>query len=225
MRLAKKFRHGFLCLGYGIIYYLFFCLLEKRTNVTFHLIPAPFNDLIPFCKYFIIPYLFWFVYMLMATLSFIFLNPNKHEFYQLFFNLVTGMTLFLLISYLYPNMLNIRPTNLTGDDLFSDLVLLLYRHDTPTNVLPSIHVFNSIAVHTAISQSEMVKDKWLKYASLFLTIAIITSTLFLKQHSLIDAVAGILLAFVTYLIFYKSPLEKHIPYGKKATVKELDIYA
>ncbi len=210
MRIFKKYKHGFLCLIYAIFYMVCFSLLEKRTDVTFHMVPAPFNHSIPFCAFFIVPYLFWFVYMLMAVLGFIFLNPHKDEYYQMIFNLGTGMTLFLFISYFFPNALNIRPTDLTGEDIFTDIVLLLYRHDTPTNVFPSIHVFNSLAVHTAISNSDTLKDKWLKWASLTLTVSIIASTLFLKQHSVVDAGAGILLAVITYFLFYRSPIAKKL---------------
>ncbi|MGI6011408.1 MAG: phosphatase PAP2 family protein [Ruminococcus sp.] len=189
-----------------------FYALEQRSDVEFHIIHTPLDDYIPFCEYFIVPYIFWFVYMFIAILFFIFINPNKREYYQMILSLGTGMTLFLLISYLYPNGLNLRPQNLVHGNLFTDVVILLYSHDSPTNVFPSIHVFNSLAIHTAIARSRMLdQDRWIKWASFVLTVAIIASTLFLKQHSVLDVIGGIVLAIITYLIFYKSRLVSRLP--------------
>lgn len=207
MRILKKYKHGWIILIYAVIYMNIFGYLETRTNIDFHIIQTPFDKYIPFCEYFIIPYIFWFVYMLIAVLFFIFVNPDKKEYYQMVFSLGTGMTLFLIISYFYPNGLDLRPTEMIRDNIFTDTVQLLYRHDSPTNVLPSIHVYNSLAIHIAFARSKMLeKDRWLIGASFLLTCLIILSTVFLKQHSLIDVFAGIGLAVISYFVFYRSRL-------------------
>lgn len=212
MRLLKKYKHGLIILIYAISYMICFSALEGRDDVEFHMIPTPLDEYIPFCEYFIVPYLFWFVYMFITVLFFIFINPSKNEYYQLIFNLMTGMTIFLFISFIYPNGVNIRPPAIVRDNIFSDIVKILYRSDTSTNVFPSIHVFNSVAIHTAISQSHLLEqDRWLKWASLLLTSAIIASTIFLKQHSILDVIGGIILASGTYYIFYKSKLVSRLP--------------
>lgn len=212
MRFFRRYKHGFIVLFYAVFYMICFYALEQRSDVEFHIIHTPLDDYIPFCEYFIVPYIFWFVYMFIAILFFIFINPNKREYYQMILSLGTGMTLFLLISYLYPNGLNLRPQNLVHGNLFTDVVILLYSHDSPTNVFPSIHVFNSLAIHTAIARSRMLdQDRWIKWASFVLTVAIIASTLFLKQHSVLDVIGGIVLAIITYLIFYKSRLVSRLP--------------
>ena len=207
MRLLKKYKHGFIIFIYSIIYMICFSALEQRNDAEFHMVPTPLDEYIPFCEYFIVPYLFWFVYMFITILFFLFINPNKREYYQLIFSLMTGMTLFLIISFVYPNALDIRPEKMIRDNLFTDIVTVLYRHDSPTNVFPSIHVFNSVATHTAISRSHMLdQDRWLKWASLILTSSIVVSTLFLKQHSILDVISGIVLAIATDHLFYKSKL-------------------
>ncbi|MGI6007789.1 MAG: phosphatase PAP2 family protein [Ruminococcus sp.] len=212
MRILRKYKHGFITLIYAIFYMICFYALEQRSDVKFHIIETPLDKRIPFCEYFIVPYIFWFVYMFIAILFFIFINPNKREYYQMVLSLGTGMTLFLLISYFYPNGLDIRPKHLVHGNITTDVVILLYHHDSPTNVFPSIHVFNSLAVHTAISKSRMLdQDPWIKWASLILTLAIIASTLFLKQHSILDVIGGAVLALITYFIFYKSRLVSRLP--------------
>ena len=76
---------------------------------------------------------------------------------------------------------------------------MLYKADTPTNVLPSIHVFNSIGVCIAISHNRVLsRRKVIHYGSLVLGISIILATMFLKQHSVIDVTLAGCLATLLY---------------------------
>ena len=69
--------------------------------------------------------------------------------------------------------------------------------DTPTNVLPSIHVYNSIGIHIAVCRSEALKDrKGIRAASLVLCILICLATMFLKQHSIVDVLMASFMAYV-----------------------------
>lgn len=141
--------------------------------------------------------------MILAVLYFIFINKNKHEYYQLIFNLMMGMTIFLIVSYVYPNAQHLRPAEFARDNVFTDAVRWLYMTDTPTNILPSIHVFNSLAIHMALTNCEALKNhRGIKLGSLTLTILIVLSTMFLKQHSVIDVCMGATLALFGFLLFY-----------------------
>ena len=199
----KKYRHGLVFSIYGIVYILAFRYLETRPIHGYHIVHTVFDDMIPFCEYFIIPYLLWFPYMLLAVIYFVFFNKNKHEYYQLAFNLMTGMTIFLIVSYVYPNAQHLRPAEFPRNNLFTSIVKWLYKTDTPTNILPSIHVFNSLAVHMSLTNCEALRNrKGIRIASLTLTTLIIMSTMLLKQHSVIDVCMGATLALFGYLVFY-----------------------
>ena len=66
--------------------------------------------------------------------------------------------------------------------MFTDMVKVLYKTDTPTNVLPSIHVFNSIGAVIAISHSnDLKKHRWIQISAYILATLIILSTMFLKR--------------------------------------------
>ena len=119
---------------YTVFYLLCFTYLENR-HVRYHIIDSSLDDKIPFCEYFIIPYLLWFLYIAVTVGYFLFFNENTTEFWSLILNLAIGMTLFLIVSYVYPNGLNIRPAEFTNDSVFTRMVQFLYRTDTPTNVL------------------------------------------------------------------------------------------
>lgn len=72
------------------------------------------------------------------------------------------------------------------------MVAFLYETDTPTNVFPSIHVFNTAVVCASVLKS--AKKKRAKALNLLLSAAIVLSTVFLKQHSILDVAAGLLMA-------------------------------
>ena len=50
-------------LSYFAIYLPWFGHLEKTVTTHFHVIHTALDDYIPFCEYFIIPYLLWFGYV------------------------------------------------------------------------------------------------------------------------------------------------------------------
>ena len=203
VQFIKKYKHGLIILAYAIVYLTLFGYLEQKPVHGFHVIDTVFDSHIPFCEYFIVPYLLWFPYQIVTVLYFIFINKNKKEYYQLILNMMMGMTIFLIVSYIYPNVLHLRPSELPRENVFTDMVRWLYRTDTPTNVLPSIHVFNSLAVHMSLTNCEALRDhKSVRYGSLVLTLLIILSTMFLKQHSVIDVCCGATLALFGYLFFY-----------------------
>ena len=75
----KKYRHGLVILIYSILYIALFSYLEQKNVMVYHVVHTVFDDMIPFCEFFVVPYLLWFPYMIGAVLYFIFVNKNKHE--------------------------------------------------------------------------------------------------------------------------------------------------
>lgn len=198
--ITYKYRHAWVLL-YGFIYMPWFCYLEQRQVNHYFIIHSPLDDYIPFVEYFIVPYLLWFLFIFFAAAYFFFTDRN--DFYRLSAFLCSGMTLFLIICTVFPNGLHLRPTVFARDNIFVDIVKLVYRTDTPTNVLPSIHVFNSIGIMIAISHSaSLKKHRWVQYSSYLLGVLIILSTVFLKQHSITDVIAAFAMACMVYPFVY-----------------------
>lgn len=196
-----KYKYGWTT-AYFLVYMVCFHLLETHVVSNFTVIHMRIDDYIPFCEYFIIPYLAWFPYVAAGVLYFLF--TSKSDYQKLMTNLITGMTVFLLISAVFPNGHLLRPYYFTDHNIFTALVQNLYLADTQTNVFPSVHVFNAIAIHCAVSNSERLKSKkWLQIASLTLVVLIVLATLFLKQHSVSDDLASFLLAAITYRFVYE----------------------
>lgn len=101
-----KYSHIWVFL-YGLIYFPWFTYLEKNVTNDFHIIHMAIDDSIPFIEYFVIPYFLWFGYVAAAVAYFFF--KNKHDFYRLCGFLAAGMTIFLVVSTIYPNGHTLRP--------------------------------------------------------------------------------------------------------------------
>lgn len=198
-----KYKHSILIL-YLPVYLSWFIYLEERTNVEFTYIHCKVDDYIPFCEIFIIPYLLWFLYVAVSLLFLFFQTKHLDDFYRCAAILLLGMTTSLIIYTVFPNAQNMRPHTFERDNIFTQIISVLYATDTDTNVCPSIHVFNSIAINVAISDSWYFKDKRIiRLCSTILCVLICISTLVLKQHSFIDAVCALLLYVIFYIIIYK----------------------
>lgn len=204
--LLFKYKHAWL-LCYAFIYVPWFMYLEKTVTSNFYVIHTKLDDMIPFNEYFIIPYLLWFFYVAGTILFFLF--TSKKDYYRLCIFLFTGMTISLVICTLFPNGTDLRGVIDPDKNLCSKLVFLLRSTDTPTNIFPSIHVFNSIGVHFAINHSESLrKHRAVRIASFLLMVSICLATLVLKQHSIVDLVGAMVLAYVLIPIVYSSEFAK-----------------
>ena len=56
----KKYKHAFVILIYLPVYLLWFFWLEAHVTADYHIIESSLDAYIPFCEYFIVPYLLWF---------------------------------------------------------------------------------------------------------------------------------------------------------------------
>ncbi|MDE6916331.1 MAG: phosphatase PAP2 family protein [Lachnospiraceae bacterium] len=186
---------------YAVFYLIAFFYLERR-DVAVHEISMEIDDMIPFCEIFIVPYLLWFAYV---ALTVVFLCvKDREESDRLVAFLMAGMTIFIVVSAVFPNGHNLRPKTFARDNIFIDLIRNLYATDTPTNILPSIHVYNSVAIMIAVWRSKcFLGHHLIKAFMMGLGASIICSTVLIKQHSMLDVLLALLLSAVMYSICYK----------------------
>lgn len=202
----KKYRHAWV-FSYFIIYLIWFFALEQRQVEHIYLISSPLDAFIPFNEWFVIPYFLWFPYMLFG-IGYIFLK-DRSEFYHLGAMLAIGLTVCLLTYTVWPNGQALRPSVIPDKNIWTDIVRWLYAFDTSTNVCPSIHVYNAVVIHIALWKSKHLAAKpIIRYGSLILICFISFSTVFLKQHSILDGACALLLAGIMYLLVYRIPWNK-----------------
>lgn len=188
-------------LVFMVFYLVGFSWLENQPVSGIHIMTLPIDYKIPFIEAFIVPYLLWFVYIAVTVVYF--LLCEEENFDALAWSLVFGMTIFLIISAIYPNGLNLRPETFERDNIFIRLVKFIYSQDTATNVLPSIHVYNSVAAFLAVKRSKLAqKNRAWSWGAGILTVLIILSTVFLKQHSVFDGFCALLLVTFADRLYY-----------------------
>lgn len=178
---------------YFIVYFPVFFLLESFIEPKY-IIHCGLDDWIPFCEWFVIPYFIWFL-LVPATL-FIYMVKDRKHYFKLCGLLFCGMTFCLLMYIVFPNGLNLR-MEIPRDNMLCRLIGSLYQVDTATNVCPSIHVSSTTSILYVNMHSDYMKKKPLcKLFSWILTVLICLSTMFLKQHSVVDVILGILVTVV-----------------------------
>lgn len=193
---------------YEIGYLITFFYLEQR-KTSYHVIHFGIDAYIPFCEYFIVPYLLWFLYV--AGMVLYLGIKDREECRKMVAFLIAGMTIFLVISAVFPNGHHLRPKTFVRDNIFIDLVKHLYTVDTSTNVVPSIHVYNSIAVMIAVWRTKCFQEKHVcKWALLLLGASIICSTVLLKQHSMLDVLVACILSALVYAVCYRNEQETDV---------------
>ena len=108
------------------------------------------------------------------------------------------LTLTILISYviyiLFPTYVD-RP-KIVDQDFLSQLVMFIYGNDRPYNALPSGHTYTTLII-------SIFWYYWLpkqRYLWIIIAIVVVLSTLFTKQHAILDLIAASILAFTCYKI-------------------------
>ena len=196
---------------YMIAYMISFMLIEHWNRLHYAVIHTAVDDVIPFVPVFIIPYLLWFPYVTCAILFL--LMVNEEAYHKLCTVLVIGMTVFIGVSIVFPNIHLLRPETMPVDNVFTRMIGGLYLTDTPTNLTPSIHVFNSLAVVGSMWEWDWRTDAGKLYsagtrafwrtAATVLGLLITLSTMFIKQHSFSDVAIAFGFFLFTYVLVYR----------------------
>lgn len=165
-----------------------------------------FDNRIPFVKEFVIPYILLFPYI---AYGIIYTGMHsKKNYYKLIVFLAGSMALSCAIYAMFPNGQTLRPV-VKGNDVFSVLVRFIYASDTPTDVCPSMHVIDAIAVNTALFNTDAFsKHRCLKALSFVTMIFMCLSTVLIKQHAIFDVFCGLITAAVFYFALYLLPIHK-----------------
>jgi len=199
----KKYRHLFL-IAYLPIYLAAFFLAEKYITTDYWVSYIPFDDVIPFIDWFVIFYCLWYPFMIVTGLYLLLKDIPAFERYMWF--IIIGFTIGIAICILFPNGQDLRPAEFERENIFTDLVSRLYEVDTNTNVLPSMHVIGTVAVAFAVFDSKYLKNVFVRTVTVILTVLICASTVFIKQHSILDVFAGLAISIIVWLIVYRSRL-------------------
>jgi len=193
---------------YGIVMFgiwsgLYFYIARTRINAEKHSMFVEFDKMIPF-----IPEWVW-VYL---TVYMIFLIPlfglsDRRLLKTVMSSYITVMLICYVFFYFYPVEYP-RPEFVVKD--FSTWALsLVYKNDKPWNCFPSSHCAMAMMAALVLLEINWFFGLW----GMAVAISIGISTLFIKQHFIIDVISGFSLSILVYYVFFKSKLIELL--GKK----------
>jgi membrane-associated phospholipid phosphatase len=180
---------------FPILGYIYGNLNENRSDATILLTKLDF--MIPFLPIFILPYILWYVFILAYLIYF--WSKDTKLYIRTLSIIVLGELVSFVIYYFFQTTI---PRPALGDKGFLiNLVQIIYSHDQPYNCFPSIHVLTTFSI---ILGSFHIKNKNI-FHTFFIQISgflIIISTLFVKQHGILDILGSIFLALFMYGIVF-----------------------
>ncbi len=207
--IERNDKRHLLLLLYVPAYLVVFFLIEQAVPETadYWVSYCFLDDLIPFQEWFIIPYCLW--YLLMFAVGFWLMLRDVPVFKLYMYCIMIGFTACMVFCLLVPNGQDLRPEVFPRDNLLSKLVGLIYAADTNTNVMPSMHAVGAVFAAMAICTTKSVKHVAYKVAAVAMGGLICISTCFVKQHSILDVAAAVVLCVIIYFalrIIMKSEL-------------------
>lgn len=204
MRTIREFirRHKYTYLVlYVPVYLLMFSAVERLVPTTGYWVSyIPWDDAIPFCEYFAVFYCMW--YVLLFTVGLYLLFQDEYNFRLFMYGIMIGFTACLVFCLLFPNGQDLRPAVFERRNFCTWLLGLIYHADTNTNVMPSMHVIGAMMCCFAVFHSEKLGRRGMRAGVILLTLLINVSTVFVKQHSLLDVFVGLGVSLLLYAAVY-----------------------
>ncbi len=198
--LQKEFRHVWLLL-YWAAFGLLFMYVERLSPVTYYTpIYSPLDDLIPFCEWFFLPYMYWFVYLIGAVVYAILYDVR--EFRRMMYFVMVTYSITMVTYLVWPTCQELRPAAFPRDNVLTRIIGHFYNFDTNTNVCPSIHVIGSVAAMLMGLHAKQFRSTGWRIYFIVACLLIAVSTVFMKQHSIVDVVAAVPVCLIGWLVAY-----------------------
>ena len=158
------------------------------------------DDFVPFCEWFIIPYVSWY-FLIIGSLAY-FLLYSVDSFKKLQTYIIITQIIAMAVYIIFPTRQDLRPTVMYANPL-TWIVNLIYSVDTNTGVCPSLHVGYSLGIASTWLREKSV-PKWARAAIAIWCGVICISVAFVKQHSVVDIFAAIPMCLVAeWFVFFR----------------------
>ena len=197
----REYAHWVLLLFWPVYGLAFYTLEWVFPQEYYHPMYHPLDDMIPFNEWFVIPYVFWYVYMVGSVAYTFFRDPGAFKRMMYFYMIVFGVS--TVVFFLYPTCQNFRPAAFPRDNVLTRIMGMLYSMDTNTNVCPSLHVSGAIGAALGFGDTKRFSTRGWKLVNLLIAASICASTVFVKQHSVVDVFWGLVLSWAAWRIVYR----------------------
>lgn len=198
-RFLKRYPHIRWALLVPVILLLFF-LPEQLVVEHYTPTQIPLDGLIPFCPAFAVFYVLWYPMLAAAGILLLLRNAGAFRRYLIFLTLAYGLS--AVIYLLWPNGQDLRPDLSQPGNVFEAFLAGLYRADTNTNVLPSLHVTGSMAILFGLWDEVSLRRSAVFPVAAVLAALVIASTVLVKQHAVLDVLAGLVFSILLWPAVY-----------------------
>ena len=199
---TPEYRHLFLLLGwvcYFVLYFLTENLIPAEKCYPVH---SVLDDMVPFCEWFIIPYVSWYLLIIGSLLYFLLYNVDGFKKLQTY--IIITQIIAMAIYIVFPNRQDLRPEVFPRENLLTSLIGLIYSVDTNTGVCPSLHVGYSLGIASTWLRERGV-PRWVRMGISVWCGIICISVAFVKQHSVVDIFAAIpMCLFAEWFVFFRN---------------------
>lgn len=153
----------------------------------------PVDKLIPLYPPAVVPYLLASVLFIgFPVWAAVYAKPGEFEAYTI--SVLAATVLSYIIYLVFPTFVT-RP-EITSTDVFSKAISLLYQTDRAYNAAPSGHTFYTVLLALYLGRwSPGYKLIWAA-----VVLIVLASTLFTRQHYILDLVSGLALAVLAYIL-------------------------
>jgi len=203
---TPEYSHLLLLLGW-VGYFLLYFLTENLIPAeNCHVIYSPLDDLIPFNEYFLIFYAGWYLLIVASLLYFLLYSIGSFRNLQTY--IIITQILAMIVYIVYPSRQDLRPEVFPRENVFTWLMGIIYRFDTNTGVLPSLHVAYSLGIASTWLREKTVKP-WIRALIALFCLGVCLSVAFVKQHSVLDIFAAIPVCMVAeWFVFFRKSRPK-----------------
>lgn len=199
----KKIKHKLFLLLYAIyvpIYIGLFFVVEKLfpESADYWVSYIFIDEYIPFREEFIIFYYLW--YPALVGMGIFLLINDEAEYKRYMLSIIITFTFTLIFCLLVPNGQDLRPEVFPRDNIFTHMIAAIYKADTNTNVMPSVHAIGAFLGIISTHRTKYITSKALIFTLDLLWILIAISTCFVKQHSILDIFGSMALCLIVYIV-------------------------
>jgi hypothetical protein len=197
---SPQYRHLLLLLGWVVYFCLYF--------LTENLIPAEdcypvwckLDDIVPFNEWFVIPYVGWYVLIVISLGYFLLYSLDSFKGLQTYIMITQGLAMVCYI--LWPTRQDLRPEVFPRENFLTWIMGIIYSADTNTGVCPSLHVAYSLGIASAWLKEKSAS--WpVKTAVVIFVIFVCLSVAFTKQHTVVDIYAALPVCLVAELVAFR----------------------
>ena len=208
---SPQFRHLFLLLGWVGYFILYFLTENLIPAEDCHPVWCKLDDIIPFNELFVIPYVGWYVLIVVSLGYFLLYNVENFKGLQTY--IIITQAVAMVVYIVWPSRQDLRPAEFPRENVLTWIMGIIYGADTNTGVCPSLHVAYSLGIASA-----WLKEKsaawYVKLIVVVFVILVCLSIAFTKQHSVVDIFAALPVCLLAEILafgkYYKNKRNRRV---------------